>query len=66
MVVVAQCGFVNGVNLCFWGLDGKGHGRNDEVQTSQLWFVVVILFLGLRSSLCDFLERFISTYLIPS
>ena len=36
MVVVAQCGFVNGVNLCFWGLDGKGHGRNDEVHSCGL------------------------------
>ena len=38
LVVVAQCGFVNGVNLCFWGLDGKGHGRNDEVHSCGLFW----------------------------
>ena len=36
MVVVAQCGFVDGINFLFWGLGlgcsfYKGHGRNGEV-----------------------------------
>ena len=71
MVVVAQCGFVNGVNPCFWGLGYffyKGHGRNGEVyhlkfpdSAKGLWFVVVVLGLGV---LFGFLETHISTYLI--
>ena len=43
MVVVAQCGFVNGIDLCFWdlslGLDCffyNGHGRNGEVHSCGL------------------------------
>ena len=43
MVVVVQCSFINGVNLCFWGLSlgldcffYKGHGRNGEVHSCGL------------------------------
>ena len=45
MVVVAQCGFVNGIDLCFWGLGlgldcffYKGHVRNGEVHSCGLFW----------------------------
>ena len=69
MVMVAQCGFVKGVNLCSLGLCCffyKGHCRNGEVH-SWPWFVVVIF--GLRTSKFTFrLARntCVCTYLIPS
>ena len=41
--MVAQCGFVNGIDLCFWGLSlgldcffYKGHSRNGEVHICGL------------------------------
>ena len=66
MVVVAQCRFVNGVNLCFWGLSlgldcffYNGHGK----------FTVVVCCRHFgtwtQNSLFDFLETYISTYLLP-
>ena len=41
LVVVAQCGFIKGINLLFWGLGlgcffYKGHGRNGEVHGCRL------------------------------
>ena len=55
MVVVAQCGFVNGITLLFWGLVG------------MVKFAVVVCcchfgtWTSFRNS--DFLETRISTYL---